>query len=424
MDRRRKFRKTITVLVSSGIITSAFISATPAQAETTKLTIWSFGNVIDTTLLAEYKKLHPEIEIVIKKGDLDQHHSGLKNALYSNVQPDIAAVELSYMGEFRNYSKYLTDLNSLTPSAETIKDDYLPWRWDQMKSPDGAQLGVPTDVGGLAVAYRVDLFKKAGLPTDREKVSALWPTWEKFIEVGKQYKAKTNSSFIDATGAIFGAVLNQGTEKYVSADGRPIYSTNPTVARAFTTTANASTAKIGSLIPQYSPDWGVGMNKGSFATILAPAWMLTYIKQYAPKTKGMWDVAAVPGKGGNMGGSALTIPKKAAHVKEAWDFIRWFLAPEQQTKLFLDPKNGAFPTTVAAYENPKVVGYKDPFFNNAPIGAIYSQSATTLKPIALGSKDRTIDNTFGQALSRVLLGKQSPSSAWGQALSDIKRAVG
>jgi cellobiose transport system substrate-binding protein len=112
------------------------------------------------------------------------------------------------------------------------------------------------------------------------------------------------------------------------------------------------------------------------------------------------------------------------HVKEAWDFIQWYLAPEQQTKLFLDPKNGAFPTTVSAYSNPKVVGYKDPFFNNAPIGAIYSQSATTLKPIALGTKDRTIDNTFGQALSRVMLGKQSSSAAWGQALSDIKRAVG
>ena len=424
MKAKDKYQKVIMAAVSALAVAGSTALVTPAQAATTKLTIWSFGNVIDTTLQAEYAKLHPEIEIVIKKGDLDQHHSGLKNALYSNVQPDIAAVELSYMGEFRNYSKYLTDLNSLSPSANTIKDDFLPWRWDQMKAPDGAQLGIPTDVGGLAVAYRVDLFKKAGLPTDRDKVSALWPTWEKFIEVGTQYKAKTKSNFVDTTGAIFGAVLNQGTEKYVSADGRPIYNTNPTVQRAFTTTANASNAKIGSLIPQYTPDWGVGMNKGTFATILAPAWMLTYIKQYAPKTKGLWDVAAVPGKGGNMGGSALTIPKKALHVKEAWDFIQWYLAPEQQTKLFLDPKNGAFPTTISAYTNPKVLGYKDPFFNNAPIGAIYSQSATSLKPIALGNKDRTIDNTFGQALSRVMLGKQSSSAAWGQALSDIKRAVG
>ena len=424
MKKSVQYQKVIIATATTIAFAASVVLTAPAQAATTKLTIWSFGNVIDTTLQAEYAKLHPEIEIVIKKGDLDQHHSGLKNALYSNVQPDIAAVELSYMGEFRNYSKYLTDLNTLTPSASTIKEDFLPWRWDQMKAPGGEQLGIPTDVGGLAVAYRVDLFKKAGLPTDRDKVSALWPTWEKYIEVGKQYKAKTKSNFVDTTGAIFGAVLNQGTEKYVSADGRPIYDTNPTVQRAFTTTANASNAKIGSLIPQYSPDWGVGMNKGTFATILAPAWMLTYIKQYAPKTKGLWDVASVPGKGGNMGGSALTIPKKAAHVKEAWDFIQWYLAPEQQTKLFLDPKNGAFPTTISAYTNPKVLGYKDPFFNNAPIGAIYSQSATSLKPIALGNKDRTIDNTFGQALSRVLLGKQSSSAAWGQALSDIKRAVG
>ena len=53
-------------------------------------------------------------------------------------------------------------------------------------SADGkTQIGLGTDVGGLAMCYRTDLFEKAGLPTDRDAVSKLWPTWDDFINVGK-----------------------------------------------------------------------------------------------------------------------------------------------------------------------------------------------------------------------------------------------
>jgi hypothetical protein len=47
-----------------------------------------------------------------------------------------------------------------------------------------------------------------------------------------------------------------------------------------------------------------------------------------------------------------------------------------------------------------------------------------VKPFVLGKKDRLIDSTIGQALSRVQLGKQLPQAAWSQAISDITRAIG
>ena len=47
-------------------------------------------------------------------------------------------------------------------------------------------IGLGTDVGGLAMCYRRDLFEQAGLPTDRDEVSALWPTWDDFIAAGER----------------------------------------------------------------------------------------------------------------------------------------------------------------------------------------------------------------------------------------------
>ena len=65
----------------------------------------------------------------------------------------------------------------------------------------------------MQVAYRSDLFKKAGLPTDRVAVRKLWPTWDAFIATGKKYVAKltpaekkAGKGFIDDAGSIYAAV--------------------------------------------------------------------------------------------------------------------------------------------------------------------------------------------------------------------------
>lgn len=418
------FKRWGSVAVASSVLLTGALATGSRAAAPVQLSIWTFGNVIDPVLTAQYTKLHPEITFQSKKSDLDASASSLRYALPSSAVPDIAAVEISYMGEFRNYSNYLTDLKTLTPSSDTMKNDYLGWRWNYMVADNGATLGIPTDVGGLAVAYRTDLFKKAGLPTDRAKVSALWPTWSDYIATGKKYMTATKgkSAFIDIPQTIYTAVINQGNEKYYGSDGKSlIYNTNPNVKAAFNYTAQASQAKIGTNVAQYSPDWNVGMNKGLFATILAPAWMLQYIKQYAPKTKGLWDVASIPGGAGNQGGSALTIPKNASHKQEAWDFIRWYLDAEQQKYEFVH--NSIFPTITSLYDDPAIKDLKDPFFSNAPVGQIYSESAKAVKPFVIGKKDRIIDSTFGQALSRIQLGKQIATAAWAQAVNDINRAI-
>jgi cellobiose transport system substrate-binding protein len=239
-------------------------------------------------------------------------------------------------------------------------------------------------------------------------------------------KKKICYGFIDNAGTIYNAVLNQAGAKYYennnTKDGKLIYSTNPAVKKAFDTTTKALKANIGTRINSFTSDWNVGMNNGIFATILAPAWMMDYIKQQAPKTKGKWDIADLPGGGGNLGGSQLTIPKSAKNKTAAWEFMSWYLAPAQQLTIF--KKYGLFPSASSLYDDAALKNYKDPFFNNAPVGAIYTAGALKLKPIFEGKKQRAIDNIFGQALSRVAIGKQTPAAAWQQALSEIKKSVG
>ena len=414
--------------------------AMPAKAATpVTLTIWTYGNVIEPQALIDYKKIHPEVTIQLKKSGLDAHHQSLITAFLANKTPDVAAVEVSYSGYFRAYPQYFTDLRQSPYNAGTIENNYLPWRWDQGVGVDGSVIDLPTDVGGLEVAYRPDLFKKHGLPTDRVAVGNLWPTWEAFIATGQKYNKKLSAAekkscaktkvcygFMDNAATLYQAILDQGTAKYYqndgSKDGKLIYTSNPQVQTAFQTTAKALTSGIGTNINPYTNDWNVGMNKGIFAVVLAPAWMMDYIKQQAPKTKGKWDIADLPGGGGNQGGSQLTIPKSAVNKQAAWDFISWYESPSEQLAIF--KQYGLFPSASVLYNDPALLNYKDAFFNNAPVGKIYGSSVQTLKPIFEGKKERAIDNIFGQALSRVGLKKQSPAAAWQQALNEIKTAVG
>jgi cellobiose transport system substrate-binding protein len=414
------------------------IPAHAAPAPVT-LTIWTYGNVIEPQALIDYKKIHPEVTIQLKKSGLDAHHQSLITSFLANKTPDIAAVEVSYSGYFRYYPQYFTDLSKAPYNSGSIQSNFLPWRWDQGVAYDGSVIGVPTDVGGLQVAYRPDLFKAHGLPTNRDAVGKLWPTWNDFIATGQKYmknltpaekksctKTKVCYGFIDNAATMYQAILAQGNAKYYqndnSKDGKLIYATNPQVKTAFQTTAQALSAGIGTNINSYTNDWNVGMNKGIFAVILAPAWMMDYIKQQAPKTKGKWDIADLPGGGGNMGGSQLTIPKAAVNKSAAWDFISWYESPDEQLSIF--KQYGLFPSASVLYSDPALQNYKDKFFNNAPVGAIYTRSVQSLQPIFEGKKERAIDNIFGQALSRVGLKKQSAAAAWQQSLNDIKTAVG
>ena len=404
------------IAVSLGI---AGLLVSPARAASkVTVNIWVYGNVIEPKMIAAYKKIHPEVTLNIKKTALDQNHQNLIVAFQARQTPDIAAIEVSYSGLFRDYPQYFVDLRTL--GASKIQKNFLAWRWAQGVGKNGSVIGIPTDVGGLAVAYRVDLFKKAGLPTNRTAVGKLWPTWDKFISVGQTFKKKTGKGFIDAGGTMFQAILNQGTELFYKGPGQVDYS-NRQVKAAFTQTGKALAAGISARIAPYTGDWYAGLDKGAFGVTLAPAWQLDYIKQYAPKSKGKWDIATVPGGGGNLGGSQLTIPKAAVHKKEAWDFINWYLAPAQQLKVFKD--YGLFPSTKVVYSNPAMKNYKDKFFNNAPTGLIYTTGALKLKPLFTGPKDRAIQNIFGQALGRIEAKKSNTSQAWNSALTTIAQQI-
>src|SRR5207247_1676655 len=141
-------------------------------------------------------------------------------------------------------------------------------------------------------------------------------------------KAPSGVHFFDAGTNVFNAMVAQINPAYYDSSGKIIVAGNTKLKAAWNLLMTGAVAKgIDAGLRGFSADWNTGFQKGSFAALTCPAWMMGYIQGQAPKTKGQWDIAAVPGGGGNWGGSFLTIPKQSQHQQEAYELIKFLTSP-------------------------------------------------------------------------------------------------
>jgi cellobiose transport system substrate-binding protein len=418
---RRRVTTLAAVLVVLGLAAAALAASTASgsRSDNVTLRVGLFGDFGYHDLYAKYEKSHPNIDIKEDIESYADHHSNLaKHLAVGSGADDIESVEVGFIAQFKSQPSLFVNMNKL--GAKNLQKQWLAWKWKQSVASNGAQIGLGTDVGSLAICYRRDLFKKAGLPSSRAAVSALWPTWDKFIAVGKRFQknAPKGVSFIDAGSNVFNAIIGQLNPAYYDAHGKVIVGTNPKVKAAWKTTMSAIQAHETAGLAAFSNDWNTGYKKGTFATVTCPAWMMGYIQGQAPKTKGKWDIASVPGGGGNWGGSFLTVPKQGSHAKEAYDLAKFLTSPASEAYIF--KQTGNLPSQPKLLKSKAVLGFKNPFFSNAPVGKIFGTSAMKLKPQILGKHQGDIQTASSNAIQRVEQHKQSPEKSWKQFLKDVK----
>lgn len=306
-------------------------------------------------------------------------------------------------------------------------DHFLPWKQSQVTTADKKVIGLGTDIGPMAVCYRKDLFKQAGLPTDRDEVAKLWEgDWSKYVDAGKRFKAGSKDdkvAFMDSSSGLFNAMIYGNSQQFYDKEGELIYATNPVVKDAWKLASEAATSDLTAKLRQFQPGWDPGLANSTFASTVCPAWMLAHISEKAgPKNKGKWDVAKAP-KGANWGGAFLGVMEKSPVKKEAQELVAWLTAPEQQAYIF--KKLGNLPSSQTALEMPEVVNAKSDYFSGAPIGQIFGAAAQEIPDEqVLGRKDGTIKDIFSQGLTLIEAQNKSPKEAWETSDKRIEKAAG
>ncbi|MEN0642204.1 extracellular solute-binding protein [Alkalicoccobacillus gibsonii] len=386
-----------------------------------ELTIWLWKSMGIESLIEQYAEEH-DIKVNIQIADFNDVHTNLTTALAAGSgAPDISAIEVKGIDKMKANPDHFHNLFDY--GGAEAEGDYLDWKWQQALSIDGEYLlGLPTDIGPQALAYRVDLFEEAGLPTDREEVAEQLKTWDDFIAAGELVKEKTGKAILPNPGNMYAVMEGQGDSKYFDAEGNIIVEDNPAIHRAYDYAMEVIGKGLTTNMEDGSTEWSAGLVNGDFATVVAPAWRMTQIQESAPDAAGLWDITQIPEGSGNMGGSFLTVPKESKHPQEAYDLIEWVLAPEQQLTVFRELGN--FPSTPSVYDSEELVNFTSEYFNDAPVGKIYSEAAERVTPILEGPESIQIEKILGDAVTRVQDGQDTPESSWDAAMKSLEREIG
>ena len=385
-----------------------------------KLTMWAWPGFGLDDLAAEYEEKNPGVTIDIQEADYADVHQNLITALSSGSgAPDISAVDEGYLERMKKNSDQFHNLYDL--GAKDLEGDYLDWKWQQANSADGDfLLGIPTDVGPMVMAYREDIFEKAGLPTDPTEVAAQIDTWDKYIEAGKKVKEATGANMIGRTTDLYQAVLEQAPIQYFDEEEKFVAEKSEQNVRAWELATSAQ--DISSNLERDSAEWGSALANGDIATVLLPPWMMQNIKNAAPDTAGKWNVSFIPEGSGNFGGSFLTLPKQGKNQEEAYDFITWVMSPDQQLRIWSEA-NGPFPSTPGVYEDPAIQEYNDEFFNNPELGSYYAEAAQKIVAGHKGVMHDPVSQLFQDALISIEDGNAAEKEAWKNALTEAKRQI-
>ena len=148
-----------------------------------------------------------------------------------------------------------------------LEGRWLDWKTEAATDDDGKMIGYGTDTGPEGICYRADLFKKAGLPTDREDVVDLIGTWDDYFATGGEFvKACPDTAWYDSSGGTAQAMINQ-TEYPFEDDDNTIIVENPEVKAVFDTVTGLVDEGLSTTLPS-----GARTGRRRSRTTASPRW--------------------------------------------------------------------------------------------------------------------------------------------------------
>ena len=413
-------RRLVAILACAMILVLSlpvFAGGSQEAADPNKLVVWQFRGCNLENQIKQYG-IDNGIEIDLQVVERDQMMNNLTTVLASGSGiPDVVTIGGPFIEKFKENPQHFVNLYDY----DSFDGVYLDWRIAQIETADGECLiGLPTDIGPIALAYRRDVFEAAGLPADRDELGQIIKSYEDLIEVGKVIKEKAGVPLVCNIENVFQSILGQDQHNYWDDEGNLILDKSESVRKAWDFCIELYENGLSANIESNSSEWGAGLNNGSFAVQLLPSWQAGAIKGNAPDAAGLWDLMFISGTS-NWGGSMISVPAKAANKDKAVEFITWLMSPEQQLQTF--KTGGQFPTTVANYSNPELLGYVDPYFNDAPFGEIYSQIAQNIQGAYMGPDYETVTAAFVRGLQRVDMGTETPEASFQSVISEVERQL-
>ena len=305
-------------------------------------------------LLAEYKKVAPNVSIKFQPTNPPDYNATLRLQLDSKTGPDLMYARSYAAGQELFNAGYFADCSDITGLKENFSaSNRAPWQM-----PDGTQFAVPFAAVSHAVYYNKDIFRKEGLTIPQ--------TWEEFLTLNAKLKSRGYTPIAngladewDIFETFFLGLLPNfigGAEQRVKYETGALKMNDAAFVRAYQAMAD---------VAQYCPsgfeavtynDSQILFNSQKAVMFVDGSWT---VGVYDDATFS-WGIFALPAPKGNKTAitfhpdMAITMNKNTAHPREAEAFLAWLCTEEGATKASQNLPSGFFPMIKFAItlENP------------------------------------------------------------------------
>jgi lactose/L-arabinose transport system substrate-binding protein len=401
---------------------------TSSSGKSGKLTIWAWDPNFNIPVMNEakavYTKDNPNVNIEVvnlAKADVEQKlqtmlQSGVKDGL-----PDIVLIE-DY-----NAQKYLTAYpGSFAELTSKINyDDFAKYK-ESLMTVDGKVYGVPFDSGVAGVFYRTDLLQQAGFKA--EDLNNI--TWDKFIEIGKQVKAKTGKAmlgFDPADGGLMRIMMQSAGQWYFDNNGNINLVNNDVIKEAVKTYKEIIDSGITKPTAGWN-EWVAAFNKGDSAAVCSGIWIIGSIKAEASQS-GKWAVASIPKLNAtssvnysNLGGSSWYVLNDSKNKDLAVDFLKKVYDGNNDFYQKILVNQGAFGTYIPA-QNGSAYSTADQFFGGQKAFTDMSSWMKQIPTVNYGKYTYEADGAIMAAMPDYYSGKATLEQTLTKAEEQVKNQI-
>nr|WP_316653011.1 extracellular solute-binding protein [uncultured Gellertiella sp.] len=393
--------------MASAVGGAALLCSTAAFAG--QVTIWCWDPNFNVAIMKEagarYTAKHPGTTFNVvdfSKADVEQKLQTGLAAGASDTLPDIVLIEdygaQKYLQSFPGAFADLT--------GKIDHSGFAKYKVDLM-TVDGKTYGVPFDTGVTGLYYRTDYLEKAGhKPAEMEDL-----TWDRFIEIGKDVKAKAGKDMLALDPTDAGPIrimMQSGGKWYFKPDGSLDITGNAALKEALDVRASLDKAGIAKPTNGWNETVGA-FASGDVASVMMGVWITGTVKAQ-PDQSGKWALAPIPKlkmKGAvaasNLGGSSWYVLEGAAQKGEAIDFLNEIYGKDLDFYQKILTERGAVGSLLAARKGDAYQS-ADPFFGGQKVWQLYSDWLAKVPAVNYGTFTNELDAAVTANMPALLKG--------------------
>lgn len=428
------------------------------------LTYWRVWDGPDAfeNIIAEYKKIHPNINIEYKKLRYGEYEKELLDAWSEDRGPDMFSIHNTWVKKYQNKiepmpaqitmaypivkgnlkKEVIPEIRTVkSPSLKEIKDNFVDVVYDDavIKVVDDSTketrekvFGLPLSVDTLAMYYNKDLFNNAGITEPAEY-------WNREFQqsVKKLTRQNTKGQIIQSGAALGGsnnierfsdvlsALMMQNGSVMMSDAGYVMFHQIPPAFSGQTYNPGLEALRFYSDFANPAKEvysWNDGLDnsiemftQGRLAVMFGYAYHLPQIRAQAPKLN--FSVAKLPQIEGNEQKVNFanywveTVSKKSKYSGEAWDFIQ-FITKAEQAKSYLEKTQK--PTALRSLVDDQI--------NDDNIG-VFAQQILTAESWYRGADSNAAELIIGEMIDSVAGGQDTIENIISMGARQVQQTI-